>query len=216
MLQVIGITGLAGSGKDTLAEMLINMSTESDISNLSGYHYSFADPVKKVASVMFGVPEHMFYDRDLKETINIFWGISPRKMAQLVGTDMARNCFNDQIWIMRAKAEMKSIALNMPHVEFIVIPDVRFDNEADFIREMDGKLIHIDRPNQKVIEESDHESENGITFKKGDVEFVNGSTLMELELLAKAFYLHEIKKDKNAKHIIEKILNETPEIKASY
>jgi len=210
MLPIIGITGLAGSGKDTLADMLISTGKNT------GIRYSFADPVKKAASVMFGVELSRFYDRIIKESTHIFWGISPRKMAQLVGTDMARNVFDDQIWIKRAKIEIQNMPAKSPWLEFVAIPDVRFENEADFIRENGGKLIHIRRPGQEVIKESDHESENGVKFKQGDVEFVNGSTLMELELLAKAFYLHEIEKNANSKELIEQMLDETEEIKASY
>jgi len=210
MLPLIGIHGKANSGKDTLADMLIKMDSAD------GMRYSFADPVKLTASSMFGIPIEHFYEREIKEIDNVFWGISPRKMAQIVGTDMARNCFDDQIWIKRAHIEINNLPRISPWLKFVVIPDVRFENEADFIRRNGGKLIHITRPDQRVIQESDHESENGITFKDGDVQFVNGSTLMELEILAKSFYLYEIEKDEHAKELIEQLLDETPEIKRSY
>ena len=209
-MNIIGITGKAGSGKDTLAEMLI------DLSHATMCPYSFADPVKEATAAMFGIMTEDLYCRDTKEKVNEFWGISPRKMAQIVGTDMARNCFSDKIWLMRAEAEIIKIKTLSPWITTVVIPDTRFENEADWVRAQGGKLIHIDRPNQTIIEESQHESENGIEFIQGDVQFTNGASLGELNVLAKAFYLHEIEKNANSKELIEQILDEKETIKTMH
>ena len=186
-VKLVGITGKAGAGKDTLASFLLE--AHMDESRI-GKQIAFADPVKKATAEMYGIPLNNLYDRELKETVDAFWGISPRQMAQLVGTDMARNVFDDQIWIKRAQKEIK----NNEKADLFVITDVRFENEAEFIRESGGYLIHIKRPDDEgSVTGSDHESENGVSLVEGnDIEFVNGGSLDELKLLARVFYAYEI------------------------
>jgi len=165
MRKVIGISGKARSGKDTIANYL-RFSY--------GYEkYSFADPLKRACAEMFGIPLEDFYDDDKKDVVNEFWGFSPRRMAQLLGTEGGRNLFRQDIWIKRAEVFLNSTDKN------IVIPDVRFENEAEFVRNY-GILIHINRPFVKTVES--HSSENGINFKEGDILVVNDSSIVDLEL----------------------------------
>ena len=79
-VKLVGITGKAGAGKDTLASFLLE--AHMDESRI-GKQIAFADPVKKATAEMYGIPLNNLYDRELKETVDEFWGISPRQMAQL-------------------------------------------------------------------------------------------------------------------------------------
>lgn len=162
--MIVGITGKARSGKDTAAQFFIN--------SLGYEPYSFADPLKRACSEMFGVPLDHFYDDNLKDKLNTFWGFSPRRMAQLLGTEGGRKLFRDDIWIKRAQLVCDRQQKN------IVIPDVRFENEADFVRSKGGIMIHIERESPVSVES--HESENGIKVKPRDFVVYNNLTIDSL------------------------------------
>lgn len=161
--KLIGITGKARSGKDTAGKFLID--------TYEYYRFAFADPLKKACAEMFGIPLNHFYDDDLKELVNPFWGISPRVMAQKLGTDCGREIFFDDIWIRRAEMELKN------H-KYVVITDVRFENEAEFIRSNGGVLIHIQRDGAQQV--NAHKSENGVAVADTDYTVFNNWSIDKL------------------------------------
>ena len=80
-IKIISICGIKRSGKDTIAEYLIKKNNFK--------RYSFADPIKQGLIKMFGFTEkQMWGDTEDKEAIDPRWGISPRKMMQIVGTEL--------------------------------------------------------------------------------------------------------------------------------
>lgn len=180
-LTLIGLTGFARTGKDTVGKIFINKGYE---------RYAFADPLKKACVEMFGIPLADFHDNDIKETTNKFWGFSPRVMAQLLGTEGSRNVFRQDIWIKRAEIEWvkyqqyavgENITFGENYMKGMVITDARFENEADFIRKH-GLLIHITRPGKTGnVGINSHTSEKGIEFKPGDIFIENVGTLEDLE-----------------------------------
>lgn len=129
--MIIGICGLIGSGKGTVAEYL-----EKE----KGFvHLSFAEKLKDAVSVIFG------WDRDMlegatpesraeRELVDPWWSnrldipnLSPRLALQLIGTEAMRNHFADNIWVA---ATERLIDL----YEDVVISDVRFPNEIAMIK----------------------------------------------------------------------------------
>jgi len=175
---MIGISGRARSGKDTVGEYLRN--------NHGFVTYAFADPIKKAASEMFGIPLNYFYEDNLKETVIQDWGFSPRQIIQKLGTEAGREIFRDDIWIKRAEVEWdnftfhnkKSIEKNMSYYNGMAFTDVRFENEASMIRNNGGIIMHIKKDN--VAHVSHHKSEDGIEIKDGDVTINNNKTIKEL------------------------------------
>lgn len=149
---IIGINGLAGAGKDTVANMVL-LSLQKD-HGLKVKCFAFADNLKKAASNIFNVPLDFFYDRELKEVVIPYWGMSPRQMTQQLGTEACRKGIRDDIWI---KSLQSTITTSDVHVAFIT--DVRFDNEAEFVLNEFGLVIQIIRQGQKKIATSDHASE---------------------------------------------------------
>jgi len=170
---LVGICGPAGSGKDTLAE---------GISAIDVYFvYHFADPIKAAINVMFGFGPVNWTDRDWKEE-PIPWlertprgghdwenrNPSPRYLAQTLGTEWGRDIIDQHIWLKIAQqkfarvnttARMESgriMGLGM------IIPDVRFNNEAQWIKTAGGLLLQVERPGQEIISENSHASEAGI------------------------------------------------------
>lgn len=164
--KVIGVAGRARSGKDSIGKFLIDKYKYT--------RYAFADPIKHALSKMFGLPVRDFYDDERKEIPHAFWGISPREMAQKLGTEGGRMLFREDIWIKRAELQLKSFPRKY------VITDVRFENEAEFIRENEGVLIHVVRPELGDGVVNEHVSENGVEIVEGDHVIFNDGTLSEL------------------------------------
>ena len=165
--MLIGITGLARSGKDTAADFYCK--------NLCLVKYSFAQPLKEAIKVMFSLNED-HVNGDLKEVVLDDLGVSPRYLMQTLGTEWGRNTVNNDVWLLAAKRNLDELSAldNLG----VVIPDVRFENEADFIRENGGVLLHISRENKEQV--LSHASENGVSFKQGDQRVENNSNLYDL------------------------------------
>lgn len=195
-MKLLGMAGVARSGKDTVAHYLKYT-----------HHfrtYAFADPLKEAASKMFGIPLEHFYDSKYKEVTDPFWGISPREMAQKLGTEGGRRVFGEDLWIKRAEQEWndyKDQFNGKRDMSFypdrdengFIITDVRFENEADFIRKNNGIVIHVKRNSIEKVRE--HESENGIQILDNDIVIDNNGTVEELFEKAEHTYQLKIKGD---------------------
>lgn len=159
---LLGIAGQARSGKDTIATYLKTY--------FGFYHYAFAGPVKHFVNDMFDW-DNRHSSGVLKEEVDPYWGFSPRQAYQLFGTEFGR-ALNPNIWIM-----MMQRRLQKKKPRKVVISDVRFPNEALFIRN-NGILLHVFRENkEKVIE---HSSEIPIKTQPGDLAVSNNGTIEEL------------------------------------
>lgn len=169
--MMIGISGKARSGKDTTAQILVESAP--DIFET----YSFAKPIKVVCAMLFNWNEDHLYG-DLKEVVDPVWGITPRYAKQTLGTDWGRNLINRDIWIKYAEEYSKRYPDKV-----LVVTDVRFENEADFIRNSGGTIVHIKRQELDQINGvANHESEAGVATKLSDIVITNDGTLEELRL----------------------------------
>ena len=141
--MIIGICGLIGSGKGTVADHLIDQHNFQKI--------SFADKLKDAVAEMFDWPRHMLegvtpQSRDWRERPDAFWSneldslITPRYVLQVFGTECMRQGFYDGIWVSLVK---KKIQEN-PTTNW-VIPDTRFPNEVDMIKSVGGQVWCIQR-----------------------------------------------------------------------
>ena len=148
----IGFIGLAGSGKDTAAMALTARGWR---------RMAFADRLKSLA-FSFGWDGH----KDDKG----------RKLLQDLG--MAARAYNPEFWINEA-----NMTLNCSGDVFAQIPrvwtDVRFENEADFVRKRGGIIVRVRRPVAKQ-DASDHVSETTQRSIRHDYEIVNDGTVEEL------------------------------------
>jgi hypothetical protein len=174
---VVGVTGRRRSGKSTVAWALTK--------NLGFIDVMFAESLKRTLSELFGWPmenweRDEWKDRPQRE----LYGKSPRQIAQSFGTEWGRNMISESFWVDRAwelarrKAEVTG--------RHIVFPDVRFDNEAQLVRDAGGVLIEVIREGQTVGDADAHSSEAGvspelidhtITAKKGQVALLRESAL---------------------------------------
>lgn len=169
-IQLIGIAGKAHSGKDTVANMLHQRY-------LNCWVESFADPLKECCAAAFGLPVTEFYDQAVKERLHPAWGVSPRQIVQFVGTEFFRTHLwgllgadVEDFWIRRLvgklSGELKYEDVVFDANDTVVIPDVRFTNEAEFILANNGVILRLTRPGvSSNIGIPNHISEKGIDWE---------------------------------------------------
>lgn len=142
--MLIGVTGLANSGKDTTGDFLVK--------NYDNWEkMSFANHLKDVASLLFGFDRKMLAgetpeDRAIREQPDKFWSekmgkdFTPRYALQFLGTNLLRNQMHKNIWVDCLERKIMESDKN------IVITDVRFPNEIDMIRSLGGEIWRVERP----------------------------------------------------------------------
>lgn len=158
-MKLIGLTGKAGVGKDTVADYLV--------ANYGFVKYSLADPIKDMLEVI-GVDCRT---RETKEVPHPVFGVSPRRMAQTLGTEWGRMCIRDDLWLKAAEQFLVPAQMHS-RVKGVVIPDIRFENEATWLRSQGGKLWHVCRDVPAV---EAHASEAGVQMDDGDLIVCNDS-----------------------------------------
>jgi hypothetical protein len=143
-MNLIGIVGFIGSGKDTVANKFVEAGC---------VHDSFANPLKDVCASTFGWDRNLLEgdsteSREFRETPDIFWtrktgipNFTPRLALQLLGTDVMRNHFHQDIWIDSLEYRLR----RKGNAKCVVISDARFRNELDLIKNLDGKIIWVQR-----------------------------------------------------------------------
>ena len=165
MIKLIGISGYARSGKDTSAAGLMVEGWERK---------AFADALKRDASVAlrrsliagnYNPPQDgadsWFTDPALKETFRPF----------LVEYGRAMRALRPGYWIARLALEIKP--------EFCyVITDVRYADEADWIRRHGGKVVEIVRPG---VGPANDEEKNSMASFAPDLHIYNNGTKAELQ-----------------------------------
>lgn len=113
------------------------------------------------------------------------YDISPRVAYQLLGTEFGRS-LAETLWLDLAKQRWELIRVGAvdPDCTGLIIPDVRFQNEADWIREAGGHLIHIQRGTKEAV--ASHASEGGVNMDARDYRLDNNGTVEELFSSARA------------------------------
>jgi hypothetical protein len=172
-MKIIGLTGLAGAGKDTVRQMLEQNHRCTGL--------AFADPMRAMLAPLLdlcGVGNEWMTQRELKELPIPGLGQSYRVLAQRLGTEWGRS-IDPNFWVKVAAASMAEVMnIKGPDAVF-VISDVRFDNEAQWITDHGGVIWKIDRVGLQPV--AAHSSENGISPEKIDITILNMHGLAELE-----------------------------------
>lgn len=200
-MKLIGLTGKAGAGKDTLAGLILEHTT--------GTTRAFAEPLKRAAREVFGLTDEQMTDRVLKEQVIPYWGKSPRQILQLLGTEGIRNVFGGDTWVKNADLRLQALesaeAGQALPIEVVIWTDVRFAEEAEWIRANGGVVVEVRRPGIEAV--AAHSSESGLPKELVDGVFWNSGTIDELrnhlresmpEVLQYAIPVHEARKRKAA------------------
>jgi hypothetical protein len=140
---IVGVCGFQGSGKDTVADYLVNVHGFRRI--------SFAGTLKDAVSAIFGWDRELLEgrtkeSRDWREKVDKWWAnklnmphLTPRWVLQYMGTEVFRKAFHDNIWIHSVEHKLSNISDN------VVISDVRFPNEIKSIKDAGGMIIRTHR-----------------------------------------------------------------------
>ena len=140
--MIIGVVGLIGAGKDTIADYLVNIHEFR--------RDSFAATLKDAVGAVFGWDRDMLEgrsrsSREWREQPDQWWSerlgqeITPRLMLQLWGTEVCRRGFHDDVWIASLENKLRNSE------DDVVISDCRFPNEIQAIRAQGGHVIRVMR-----------------------------------------------------------------------
>tara|TARA_B100001248_G_scaffold184174_1_gene140346 strand:+ start:7380 stop:8021 length:642 start_codon:yes stop_codon:yes gene_type:complete len=177
--MLIGIVGLIGSGKDTVAQRLVAQH---------GFKRdSFAKSLKDATANIFNWDRELLegntdVSREWREQPDAFWSekfgkpVTPRWVLQYFGTEVMRGNMHDAIWIDSLISRYKG--------EKTVVSDTRFVNEIKVIKAHGGKIVCVKRgdlPTQKEMQEKNaHKSEWDWLDSKFDYIIDNDGTKEEL------------------------------------
>jgi len=141
--MIIGVCGFIGSGKDTIADYLVNVH---------GFRReSFANTLKDAVAAVFGWDRVMLEGRtkearEWREQVDPWWAerlnlpnLTPRWVLQQWGTEVCRRGFHDDIWIASVENKLRRSKDN------IVISDCRFPNEIASIKNATGIIVCVAR-----------------------------------------------------------------------
>ena len=141
--MIIGVCGFIGSGKDTIADYLVNIHQFR--------RESFANTLKDSISMVFGWDRDMLegrtrQSREWREQVDPWWAerldmpdLTPRWVLQHWGTEVCRRAFHDDIWIAALENKLRNSQ------DDIVISDCRFPNEIKSIKDAGGIVIRVVR-----------------------------------------------------------------------
>jgi hypothetical protein len=167
--MIIGLSGYARSGKDTLAGMLMGL-----------YKYenkAFANPIRDLLYEMNPMVKEGYRVQGVVDSYG--WEEAKvsfpeiRTLLQNLGVG-ARNIFNDQFWVSQALS-------GVSEGDKIVITDVRFPNEAAAIKNLGGQIWRIKRLG--IDAANSHISETAMDDYPVDQIFINNGTVEDLMLL---------------------------------
>ncbi len=150
-MRIIGLTGKAGSGKDTVAKIVTD---ELESKGQSVCKLSFAAPLKDCAALLWGWDrDRLEGDFDYKEGDTLddgspdpackALGMTRRVFMQLFGTEAMRNNIHKDVWVTALK--MSIARGDYDNYDVGMLTDCRFINELKFVADLDGQLFKVVR-----------------------------------------------------------------------
>ena len=173
-MRVIGLCGKAGAGKGTVAEMMREYYTER-LSRGESAVFPLAYELKRIAKQCFDWDGQ----KDKKG----------RRLLQVLGTEAGRMYGGDNFWVEKwhhqvIHWERNHINISTDNIDFqplVICDDVRFDNEAEYMKEnLNATIYHITGRAYELGENSTHPSELGVDHSLIDYTICNSGTMEEL------------------------------------
>jgi hypothetical protein len=170
-VNAIGLSGWARSGKDTVANYIIEK-----------YGYtkaSFAQPIREaLVNLNPNINVGETNSASLATSVRLLgWeqlkdiSVDVRPLMQRLGTEVGREMFGEDFWVDTALDRI-------PDGSKVVFSDVRYPNEANAVRDFGGKIYRIDRAG--VGPANEHASETALNDYGFDDRIDNSGTVEEL------------------------------------
>lgn len=160
-MKLIGISGKKQSGKDTVADLLVQ-----SFPTLCTGRIAFASALKKEVCDVCKISPALLEKH--KEQF--------RTMLQWWGTEFRRNFYGDDYWLKRMLEALKEFE---PMCSYVFIPDVRFPNELYFVKQHGGFVIRVNRPTESIVDS--HPSEIALDNQQQfDCVLDNSGTIQDL------------------------------------
>ena len=182
-MRIIGLTGYARSGKDTVAA-LIAEHYDGRVKTVA-----FADLIKVSAARALGVlrhPDDVGTDAVRRWADQFKTGhriqiqdaegqvlhtVTGRQFLQRYGSEAHRDLMGEDFWIEQIDWE--------PDCDLLIFTDCRFQNEAQAIHQRGGEVWRVNRPSSKP---GNHISEIALPSDAVDLELVNTGTIQDLAI----------------------------------
>jgi hypothetical protein len=175
-----GLTGEMGSGKTTVSDYLVKHYGFDEM--------AFANPIKQIAIIMGFRHIDVYGTQKDKMLINPNMGISGREFMQKFGTEGMREMmpailpnldlgYFGSPWIKILDNQIKN-RMEEGLMNPVVISDVRFLNEADYLLNNHNCLIRIIRPSEN--RNCEHKSESELSEIEASLTIVNDGSLQDL------------------------------------
>ena len=143
---------------------------------------SFAGPLKRMLGIFLSSAgyghdriENMLFE-EKEEKIPEF-GVTPRHLMQTLGTEWGRDCIGPDVWVDVWKNSVQKWldgGLN------VVVDDMRFPNEWDAVKSLEGECWYITRPRVKYPHPTEHSSEGALDGHGFDRRLINDGDLPNL------------------------------------
>ena len=145
-------------GKSTVANAI------AEAAEVETHILSFADPMRSMLQAM-GVDLLHLHDQSLKEKKIEGIEKSARELMQTLGTGWGRNMISESIWLWAMQQRIERA--KKEGARLVVIDDCRFDNEAIWVNQQQGKVVRLSRDGFEYGSDN-HESEQPIRFQHMD------------------------------------------------
>lgn len=170
---IIGLSGYARSGKDTVGSMLTGLygyHPESFASTLKAALY-LLNPMIPFDGTVRALVDHVGWDEAKTRYPESDLGI--RALLQRIGTEVGRDLFGEDFWVEQTFKRIDA------QDQRTVITDVRFINEAMAIKDRGGLVVRIERPGVEAA--NDHPSETALDDWNFDHTIFNDRGLTDLQ-----------------------------------
>ena|SRR5690606_7031810 len=183
MSAFVGLTGYEGCGKDTVASLLAR--------EYGFERFALAD---RMRDALYHLDPLIYndglYALTLAELVDDAgwegakrhdeYGPMVRSLLQRFGTEVGRERFGEDFWVALLDQELEQVQTLRHELTGdyanIVVTDVRFPNEADWVRDMGGVVVRVTRPGHGPV--NGHPSAAGLVEE--DIELHNDGNLSDL------------------------------------